>query len=731
MVSKLTPAERNWTTTDQELWGVIHALKTWRCYLEGLNFKVVTDHNPNTHLQTQPNLSRRQARWSEYLQRFNFSWEYRPGSTNVADPLSRHPEFMLKIIKLASITTRSGNKPHVPKPDTPRKRKNMSPDTDPEDPDPSGHAAPLQANAKPVPVARHKDQTIANAELDMPDLIKAGYSIDPWFANPANTNILTRRDGLWYHGPGLVIPDAYSLRRKIMFELHDAQYSGHGGTTKTYRAILKMFWWPRLKPEVTRYVSTCATCQRNKSSNKRPAGLLQPLPIPDGPWDSVSMDFITDLPKTPDGYNAILVFVDRLTKMTHLAKCKTNVDSEGTAQLFVDHVWKYHGMPLHLVSDRGSTFVGTFMTEVLRLVGTKHNRSTAFHPQTDGATERINRVLEDMMRHYVGEIAHNEWDTCLSTAEFAINNSFHESIGTTPFRLNSGRDPRLPISLTTTGSKVPSAAQFADRMSDGLISAKKCLAAAQQRQKAYYDKSHREISFTTGEEVLLSTKHIHMRTAGGRQSTPKLLPKWIGPFKVEKLVGAVSYKLTLPANMKVHPVFHVSLLKPYLSDGRVQPVRPILVDGEPYFMIECILDHRIHKRGRTTYMEYLVKWQDYGPEHNSWEPESSLSGSELGQTLLHYWDRLCWPGPPSHTTPIFLIRRTLTLNIRTYCNRSDGLFRHIQWHAPVLHTPVVTQYGLKLRGQPVYLLLVMLSQSNPELLTLTHGAVYRTALLIN
>jgi hypothetical protein len=207
-----------------------------------------------------------------------------------------------------------------------------------------------------------------------------------------------------------------------------------------------------------------------------------------------------------------------------------------------------------------------------------------------------------MMRHYVGEIAHNEWDTCLSTAEFAINNSYHESIGTTPFRLNSGRDPRLPISLTTIGSKVPSAAQFADRMSDGLISAKKCLAAAQQRQKAYYDKSHREISFTIGEEVLLSTKHIHMRTAGGRQSTPKLLPKWIGPFKVEKLVGAVSYKLALPANMKVHPVFHVSLLKPYLSDGRVQPVRPILVDGEPYFMIERILDHRIHKRGRTTYM---------------------------------------------------------------------------------------------------------------------------------
>ena len=140
-----------------------------------------------------------------------------------------------------------------------------------------------------------------------------------------------------------------------MFELHDAQYSGHGGTNKTYRAIRNMLWRAKLKSDVTMYVSTCSTCQRNKPSNRRHAGLLQPLPIPDGPWDSASMDFITDLPTTSEGYNAILVCVDRLTKMTHLAKCKTNVDSEGTAELFVDHVWKHHGMPLHLVRHRGST----------------------------------------------------------------------------------------------------------------------------------------------------------------------------------------------------------------------------------------------------------------------------------------------------------------------------------------------------------------------------------------
>ena len=640
---KLTQTETNWMTGDQELWAVVHALKTWRCYLEGIPFKVITDHNPNTHLQTVSSLSRRQARWAEYLQRFQFTWEYRPGRTNVADPLSRHPDFMLNLIKLASAKTRSGNTPHSPHTSI-RKRKLKQPI----DKSPIMETASLESPTDFTPTVGSK--TVID-DSDIVHLIQTGYEIDKWFADKANTNNLRHMNGLWYHGQGLVVPDAYNLRQKILYELHDAAYSGHGGITKTYRAVLRVFWWPHLKDHVTEYVRTCTSCQRNKSSNLKPGGLLQSLPIPTYPWESISMDYITELPKTKDGYNAILVFVDRLTKMTHLCKCTTNVDSLGTAQLFVEHVWKYHGTPEHIVSDRGSTFVGKFMTEVIRLIGAKHNRSTAFHPQTDGQTERVNRVLEDMLRHYVGETDHTEWDICLPTAEFAINNAFHESIGTTPFRLNYGRDPRLPISLPPTdASSVPSAAQFADRMQEGLESAKQCLAAAQARQKRYYDKGHREASFIPGVQVLLSSKHIHMRTPQGRKSTPKLLPKWLGPFTVEKTVGAVSYKLNLPTTMKIHPVFHVSLLKPYLSDGRVQPPGPVLIDGEAYFTIERILDHRIHKRRRhATQLEYLVKWLDYGAEHNSWEPESSLNDIESGDTLLKYWDYIGLEPPASVT----------------------------------------------------------------------------------
>ena len=385
---KLTQTEKNWMTGDQELWAVVHALKTWRCYLEGVPFTVVTDHNPNTHLQTVTSLSRRQARWAEYLQRFQFKWEYRPGRTNVADPLSRHPDFSLNRIRLAIAKTRSGNEPHAPKQvpadqkNQPRARKRNK----------RHHLSNAQEESQstvnpPRPVYCPQDTGTTDphgdahepppkTEEDIVNLILEGYEIDPWFADSSNThNLKQTADGLWYHGPGLVVPDAYQLRQKILYELHDAAYSGHVGITKTYRAVLRVFWWPHLKNHVTEYVRSCASCQRNKASNQKPGGLLQSLPIPTYPWESISMDYIVDLPKTKDGYNAILVFVDRLTKMTHLCKCTTNVDSLGTAQLFVDHVWKLHGTPQHIVSDRGSTFVGKFMTEILRLIGARHNRS--------------------------------------------------------------------------------------------------------------------------------------------------------------------------------------------------------------------------------------------------------------------------------------------------------------------------------------------------------------------
>lgn len=657
---KLSDAENRWTVGDQELWAVIHALKVFRCYLEGIDFLIVSDHHPLVHLQTQPNLSRRQARWAEYLQRFTYQWEYRPGRTNVADPLSRRP-FLASIKACQAKLCKIGQ---VPPPSKAEGRRHRRPNVrlqplaeNPKDFLLTKRKATRQLSNLPTPRRRGSkmddlppppvvlSRQAIPAALTSPDQdiftgITAAYKSDPWFSEAVNTSLLSFRDGVWYRGSQIVVPDVEWIRKGILYELHDAPYSGHVGTRKTIAAVTERFWWPGLRRYIRSYIAACEACQRNKTSTQKPPGLLQPLPIPNIPWDSVSMDFITGLPVTPREHDAILVVVDRLTKMTHIIPTTTTVDAMGTARLFVDNVWKHHGVPLSVVSDRGSVFVGTFFTELLKILGTQHKRSSAFHPQTDGQTERVNKVLEDMLRHYVmGLDEQKNWDLYLSAAEFAINNSFHESIGTTPFRLNTGRDPRLPLSLTGS-SRVPSAASFADRIEKGLASAKKCLQAAQQRQKKYADQKRRDVTFNIGAQVLLSTTNLRLRKAFDNSLTDKLLPKWVGPFTILEKLGQVAYKLKLPDPWRVHPVFHVSLLKPYQTDGRVQPPVPLLVDGEVYYLIDQILDHRSTKQGRKSITEYYIRWKGYGPEHNTWEPQSNIAESENGATLQKYWDTL-------------------------------------------------------------------------------------------
>ena len=622
---KLTEAQTKWTTGDQELWAVIHALKTWRCYVEGIPFTVVTDHNPLTHLQTQPNLSRRQARWAEYLQRFNFEWAYRPGKDNVADPLSRHPLFYCKAAHIAVrlCGLRSGGKylaPDSPTAVAPRPQRQA----------PRGSSTPLEGSLSDI-----------NGEDDLSIALQEGYRLDPWFSDNSNLDRLNEKAGLWYCQQRLVVPDIEYLRRGILYELHDAPYAGHPGVTKTLKLVTDRYWWPQIRQYVKNYIQQCGSCQRNKASQQVPGGLLQPLPIPEQPWDSVSLDFITGLPKTSNGFDAIIVFVCRLTKMVHICPTVTTVDSIGTAKIFRDQVWKHHGVPTSLISDRGSVFVSKFFAELLRLLGVTHGRSTAYHPQTDGQTERVNRVLEDIIRHYVGN-SQSDWDEFLSTAEFAINNSYHESIGTTPFRLNVGKDPRLPLSMPTGRSLVPSAATFADKMSEGLARAKICIKAAQDRNRRYADAHRREVTFSPGDQVLLSTKNINLlRTRDRESNTAKLLPRWMGPFSIIKTIGKVAYKLELPAHMKVHNVFHVSLLKPFVRDGKIAPPVPILTDGEFEYQVDSILDHRLVSirvakgRKKKTRCEYLIRWLGYGPTADSWEPDEEISTCE--ELYLSYW----------------------------------------------------------------------------------------------
>ena len=563
------PAERNYPTGERELCAVVHALKVWRCYLWGNRFTVRSDHEPLKYLHCKGTLSPRQARWSEFLSAFDYVWVYKKGSTMIADALSRLPVGP-SVCALA-------------------------------------HEADRQS-----PLFK----SIARAT-----------AADEWFSRPANVKTLTKRGSCWYKGSKLVVPAA--VRLSLLSELHDAPYSGHRGVTKTVQLVSQAYWWPKMRADILQHVKTCATCQLTKSKAVRPGGLLQPLPIPSDRWEAIAMDFITDLPCTKAGKDSVLVFVDRLTRMVLFAPCTKDIDALGTAKLLRDFVFCNHGLPRSIVSDRDSRFTSKVWTELMRLLGTRLDMSTAFHPQTDGLTERYNRVLEEYLRSYVSA-TYDDWDEWLSLAQFAVNNSKQESLRATPFFLNFGRHPRTPASLTSA-SDVPGAEEFAASLHSAIAKAKSALQAAQQRQKTYADGKRRPVEFAMGEAVALDARNLTFKTTGPN----KMLPKYVGPFKVLQRIGSVAYKLELPHTMKCHPVFHVSLLHKYHRDGRTQPHPPPVAvdDGGEWYPVDAVLDHKRVKRGRQWVDRYLVKWAGCGPEHNEWRDSSDVTPEAIQEFL--------------------------------------------------------------------------------------------------
>ena len=348
---------------------------------------------------------------------------------------------------------------------------------------------------------------------------------------------------------------------------------------------------------------------------------MQPHQIPERKWEVVTMDLITCLPPTLSGHDAIAVFVDKLTKMAHFAPCKTAINAEEFANLYVKEIVRYHGVSRVIISDRDPRFTGHFLKSVCQLLGVKQSLSTAFHPQTDGQTEIMNRYLQDMLRHYVSP-RQDDWDQHLPAAEFAVNNSWHPVLKNTPFWLNYGQHPLTPVTLGTE-HVVPSATAFVHDLEAHIRDAKKFLQAAQERQKAYADQHRREVTFQVGDMVLLSTRNIRLKK--NQEMARKFMPKWIGPLKVLANVGALAVKLELPPHLKMHPVFHVSLVKPYHSDGRYVPIPPMdYLDDEPLFKVDALLDSRVRKKGSKRITEYLVRWAGYSPIHDSWEPASNI-----------------------------------------------------------------------------------------------------------
>lgn len=631
----LTPAEHNYATHEKEMLAIIHALKVWRHYLLGSKTRVNSDHRSLTHFLSQPHLSQRQARWMELIQEYDLSIDYVKGSNNeVADALSRlKPETKpaavfstLRILHEAGLD--------VPPPE--ESANPISTITE--------HFQAYGVRTRSGTRLQYGGFSTLGADALRAQVIE-GYREDP-LAQAILTIDMPRKaylvaDGLIYFvgksgtAPRrLYIPDHTDLRSTLLREHHDSHVSGHLGRDKTLAALERSFFWPNMRGEVENYVKTCPTCQLVKPTNQSPLGLLQPLPIPERRWQQVSMDFIMQLPRTARGKDAILVFVDKLTKMVHLVPTTTAVDAPGTAKLFFNSVFRLHGMPEILISDRDPRFTSAFWKSLFKLVDTRLTMSTAFHPQTDGQTERVNRTVEDILRCYTDEHQTN-WDLLLTPVEFAINNSVQASTRFTPFYLNYGRHPATPATLLADQgepSNSPAADAFMDALRSALDSAKKHLEAAQARQKRLADKKRTPVTFAPGDKVLLSIDHLKLPGVRSR----KLTPRYCGPFTVLQTVGPNAVKLDLHGNVSFHDVINVSRLKKFRPGDTTRypgrelfmPPPPDVIGGEEHYTVQAFLDSRYKGRGRGRRLEYLVRWLGYPPDHDEW-----ISASQLQEDL--------------------------------------------------------------------------------------------------
>ncbi|GKB15052.1 putative reverse transcriptase domain-containing protein [Tanacetum coccineum] len=342
-----------------------------------------------------------------------------------------------------------------------------------------------------------------------------------------------KEDGRLYVAERIWVPVYGNLRTLIMNEAHTLKYSVHPGADKMYYDLRDLYWWHRMKKDITMYVSKCLTCSKVKAEHQKPSGLLQQPEILEWKWENITMDFINKLPRTRSGHDAIWVIVDRLTKSAHFLAVREDFKTEKLARLYINEIVARHGVPVSIISDRDSHFTSRLWQSLQKALGTRLDLSTAYHPETDGQSERTIQTLEDMLRACAIDFGGN-WDTHLPLVEFSYNNSYHTSVKCAPFEALYGRKCRTPIAWAEVGESQLIGPEIVKETTDKIVQIKERLKTARDRQKSYADHRRKPLEFSVGDKVLLKVSPWKGIVRFIKRS--KLSPRYVGPFENESVL---------------------------------------------------------------------------------------------------------------------------------------------------------------------------------------------------
>ena len=588
----MSPVERNYEIYDREMLAITEALKDWRYFLEGLPepFEIWTDHKNLEFWRTAQHLTRRQARWALLLADFNFVLIHKPGSTMLRpDPLSR-------------FSTHEVNDAEDNKDQTVLK---------------SEHFKVLAGTAfAELPPLEQKVRECTERETEVAQALSVLRSKGP---RRLVNGLLEweEQDGLLYYKGKLYIPNNKDLRAEIIKTCHDTPTTGHPGKHATLELVSRYYWWPKMASSVEKYVLGCDKCQRYKPA-PHPRAILQPQEAPTRPWENVGVDLITQLPASR-GYEAIAVFVDHFTDQVYAIPTHNSVTAEQMMDIYYKDIFRLHGIPKKMFSDRGPQFAARIMRALYKRLGIESGITTAYHPEGNGKVERKNQEVETFLRLFCAR-RQTDWVDQLPAAEFALNSRVHSGTTYSPFELIYGYLPDFTIPIGKR-SNIPSLEERLDLMAKARDDAAAALRLTKERMKEAYERNKKAAHvFKPGDKVWLSAKDISIH-----QATPKLGPRQLGPFTVLKRMGDLDYQLELPHWLKVHPVFHVNRLSPWHNNGLKQPPPPPpeIVDGEEVYVVDKILDSRFYRRK----LQYLVRWKGYGEDGDTWEPEDHLLGT--------------------------------------------------------------------------------------------------------